>query len=167
MPGSDTIRSPTGVKVIQGNFTDPPYPPGAKLVGRNNYEDNHKANNAVTDQLISRSIETQKETDASNEKEESSMNIVAPKTVASMMAHPCEIENMITLPVDYITVEVEQHKLIKNSCEAARESINAHMGKTWKRITRDPHFSTHASSVNIETVGPKRLFQETIIEKDD
>ena len=41
------------------------------------------------------------------------------------------------------------------------------MGKSWKRVARDPHFSTHASFMNFDVVGPKRLFHETITEKDE
>ena len=90
------------------------------------------------------------------------MNVAASETV-----HPCETENLISVLVDYVCVEVEQHTFNENAYEAARVSLNAHMGRTWKRIARDPHFSTHAPSVNFETVGPKRLFQETLIEMDD
>lgn len=121
MPASDAVRSPAGIEVIQGNVMNPLYPPGAKLIGRNNYEDNHEANNAITNQIISGSIKIQKETDASNAGEESSMKFVTPKTVASMMAHPCETKNLIRVPVDYVSVEVEQHTLIKNSREATHE----------------------------------------------
>nr|POE99803.1 hypothetical protein CFP56_18270 [Quercus suber] len=95
------------------------------------------------------------------------MNVDVLETVASMMAHPCEIENLVSILVDYVFVEVEQHTFNENACEAAHESLNAHIGRTWKRIARDPHFSTHAPSVNFEIVGPKRLFQETLVEKDD
>ena len=90
------------------------------------------------------------------------MNVAASETV-----HPCETENLISVPVDYVCVEVEHHTFNENACEATRVSLNAHMGRTWKRIARDQHFSTHAPSVNFETVGPKRLFQETLIEMDD
>ena len=126
------------------------YPPGAKIMGRNNHEDNYKANNAVTDQLISGITDTQKETDASNDGEEAIMNVVTPKTAASMMAHPCKTKNLIIIPVDYVSLEVEQHTLIKQSRGVARESLNAHMGKSWKRIAHDPHFSTHALSMNLK-----------------
>ena len=140
------VRSPAGVN---GNR-------------RNIYEDNHEASNAATNQLILGSIVTQKETDALNEGENLSMNVATSETV-----HPCETENLISVPVDYVCVEVEHHTFNENACEATRVSLNAHMGRTWKRIARDQHFSTHAPSVNFETVGPKRLFQETLIEMDD
>ena len=136
-------------------------------MGRNNHEDNYKANNAVTDQLILGITDTQKETDASNDGEEAIINVVTPKTAASMMAHPCKTKNLISIPVDYVSLEVEQHTLIEQSRGVARESLNAHMGKSWKRIAHDPHFSTHAPSMNFEAMGPKRLFQETITKKDD
>ena len=134
-------------------------------MGRNNHEDNYKANNAVTDQLISGITDTQKETDASNDGEEAIINVVTPKTAASMMAHPCKTKNLISIPVDYVSLEVEQHTLIEQSRGVARESLNAHMGKSWKRIAHDPHFSTHAPSIDFEAMGPKRLFQETITER--
>ena len=162
----DAVRSLTGVDSDQGNITDP-HPSGAKLMGRKIYEDNHEDSNATTDQLILGSIVTQKETNASNEGEILSMNIDVSETVASMMAHQSETKNLVSVPIDYICVEVEQHTLNENAYGAARESLNAHIGRTWKRIACDPHFSTHAPSVNFETVGPKRLVQETLAEKDD
>ena len=164
---TNVVRSPIGVDGNQGNVMDPSYPSGEKLMGRNIYEDNHEANNAATDQLILGSIVTQKKNDASNKGEILSMNIAASKNFASMMAHPCEIENLISVPVDYVCVEVEQHTFNENTCEAARESLNAHTGRTWNRIACDPHFSTHAPFVNFEIMGPKRLFQETLTGKDD
>ena len=164
-PGTDAVRSPAGVDVIQGNVTDL-YPSGAKSMGRNNYEDNHEVINAATDQLIMGSSVTQKETDASNEGEDLSMNVAASETVASMMVHPYETKNLISVPIDYVSVEVKQNTFNENSREVACESLNA-MGKTWKRLARDPHFSTHAPFVNFETMGPKRLFQETLPEEND
>nr|POE99804.1 hypothetical protein CFP56_18271 [Quercus suber] len=61
---TDVVRSPAGVNGNQGNVTDP-HPSGAKLMGRDIYEDNHKDINVAMDQLILGRIVTQKETDAS------------------------------------------------------------------------------------------------------
>ncbi|KAL0007913.1 hypothetical protein SO802_009415 [Lithocarpus litseifolius] len=55
--GTGTVRSPAGVDGNTRNVTDPPYQSGVRLMGRNNYEDNYKANNAAMDQLIMGSIE--------------------------------------------------------------------------------------------------------------
>ena len=92
-----------------------------------------------------------------------SMKIFTPKMDVALMVHPCETENLINVPVDYIAVEVEQHLIL----EQARDTLNTQMGKMWKRLAHDPHISTQATYMCLDAVGPKRSFQETIIEKDE
>ena len=95
------------------------------------------------------------------------MKIFTPETDVALMVHPCETENLFSVPVNYVAVEVEQHPILEQARGVARETLNAQMGKTWKRLACDPHISTHATYMSSDAVGPKRAFQETITEKDE
>ena len=105
-------------------------------------KNNHEATNVGTNTSVSRFTTTQKETDALNHGGDVSMTIFTPKTDVVLMVHPCEMENLISVPVDYAAMEVEQHPILEQARGAACETLNAQMvkcGKDW-HVT---HISLH------------------------
>ena len=69
---------------------------------------NHEATNAGTDNSISGFTATQKESDAPNHGRDVRMKLFTSKTDMELMVHQCETEKLISVPVQYVAVEVEQ-----------------------------------------------------------
>ena len=159
-PFSDSVITPAGTEITAGYVTNHSLH-GAKLMARSS----HEANNAGTDHSISGFAATQKETDALNHGGDVSMEI--PETAVELMGHQCATDKLISVPVKYVAVEVEQQPILEQAREAARETLNTQIGKTWKRAARDPHISTHATYMSSDAVGSKRSFQEAITDQDE
>ena len=54
-----------------------------------------------------------------------------------------------------------------NNHGTARETQKTQVGKTWKRLARDPTFSTPASFAVSIAVGSKRMYKEIVSDKDE
>ena len=95
------------------------------------------------------------------------MITVIQETDALKMAQPCETKNLINVPVEYVPVDLNQSTNIKQSCGAACETQKTQVGQTWKRIARDLTFSTPASSAVSIAMGSKRMYKESVSDKDE
>lgn len=65
-----------------------------------------------------------------------------------IITHSCVTDNLVSVPIGYVFEELDQCMLLRQSRGVAHESLNSHVGKTWKKLARIPI-----------TVGAKRGFQ--------
>lgn len=95
------------------------------------------------------------------------MTTVIQETDAVQTAQPCETDNLINVPVDYVSVKLNQSRNIKQLRGAARETQETLVRQTWKRIARNLNFSTPISSAVSVAMGSKRTYKETVSDKDE
>ena len=130
-------------------------------------KDNHAATKVLMDTLISGFTSPQKEIGLTNNEGDVSMETFIHKTDALKTAQPCETENLINVPMDYVSVDFNQSTNIKQPRGAARETQKTQVGQTWKRLARDRTFSTPASFAVSIAVGSKRMYKEIVSDKDE
>lgn len=95
------------------------------------------------------------------------MTTVIQETDAVQTAQPCETDNLINVPVDYVSVKLNQSRNIKQLRGAARETQETLVRQTWKRKARNLNFSTPISSAVSVAMGSKRTYKETVSDKDE
>ncbi|KAL0000200.1 hypothetical protein SO802_019802, partial [Lithocarpus litseifolius] len=117
-PASDAGSSPAGTESTQGYVTNL-----SKLLETIiTDKDNHAATAVLMDTLISGFTSSQKETDLTNNEGDVSMITISQETDALKTPQLCEMENLISVPVDYVSVGLNQSTIIKQPRGVARET---------------------------------------------
>ena len=84
-----------------------------------------------------------------------------------IITHSCVSDNLVSVPIGYISEELDQNMLLRQSRGIACESLNSHARKTWKKLAHIPNLSTPASLGDPVTMGAKRGFQGSEMDQDE